>query len=80
MLPNSVIAYLEDAARKARTTVPDRNASLFEAGLLDSFGLVDFVSLIEQECGIRVEDSALRPDNFDTIAKVESFVARTSRN
>lgn len=76
MLPNSVMDYLKDAARKARTTVPDRNTSLFEAGVLDSFGLVDFVSVIEQECAIRVPDSALKPGNFDTIAKVEAFIAQ----
>jgi acyl carrier protein len=49
---------------------------LFLAGVLDSFSLVDFVTVLESECGIRVSDDDMRPENFDTLAKVEAFVAR----
>lgn len=76
MLPEPVMTFLNHAARQARTDVPDRNSSLFASGLLDSFTLVDFVSVIESECGVRVDDRDLRPENFDTIAKIESFIER----
>ncbi|HZS05832.1 MAG TPA: acyl carrier protein [Blastocatellia bacterium] len=78
MLPQTVMSYLGEAAQAARTTMPDRNDSLFSAGLLDSFSLVDFVTLLESECGIKVSDSELRPENFDTIAKVEAFIERAN--
>jgi len=78
MLPESVMSFLLNAAKEARTSLPDANSSLFLAGVLDSFSLVDFVSVIETECGIKVSDSDLRPENFDTIAKVESFIARNT--
>jgi acyl carrier protein len=78
MLPESVMSFLSKAAKEARTSLPDTNSSLFLAGVLDSFSLVDFVSVIETECGIKVSDSDLRPENFDTIAKVESFIARNT--
>ena len=76
MLPTTVMSYLQEAASQARTALPAREASLFSSGVLDSFALVDFVALLETECGIRVADAELRPENFDTLAKVESFVAR----
>lgn len=76
MLPNTVINYLQQSAQQARTELPTYNASLFSAGVLDSFALVDFVALLETECGIRVADADLRPENFDTLAKVETFVMR----
>lgn len=76
MLTTGVMNFLEDAARQARTPMPDRDGSLFLAGVLDSFSLVDFVTLLESECGIRISDDELRPENFDTLAKVEAFVAR----
>jgi acyl carrier protein len=76
MLTAGVMSFLEDAARQARTALPDRDGSLFRAGVLDSFSLVDFVTLLESECGIRVGDDDMRPENFDTLAKVEAFVAR----
>ncbi|NOT63201.1 MAG: acyl carrier protein [Acidobacteria bacterium] len=80
MLPTTVTAYLQQAAQQARTTLPAREASLFTAGILDSFALVDFVALLETECGIRVADAELRPEIFDTLAKVESFVARAKES
>jgi acyl carrier protein len=79
MLPEKVMNYLQEAARTAKAPLPERETSLFRSGLLDSFALVDFVALLEDVCGIRVPDSQLRPENFDTIAKIETFVARTRR-
>jgi acyl carrier protein len=76
MLPKTVLSYLNQAAEEARTELPGRHSSLFLSGVLDSFALVDFVTLLEGECGIRVDDAELRPENFDTIAKIEAFVER----
>ena len=78
MLPESIMSFLSKAAKEARTSLPDANSSLFLAGVLDSFSLVDFVSVIEIECGIKVSDNDLRPENFDTINKVESFISRNA--
>lgn len=77
MLSPSITNYLQQAAREARTEMPERTASLFDAGLLDSFSLVEFVSLLETEYGLRVSDAELKPSNFDTIAKIETFVSKT---
>jgi acyl carrier protein len=79
MLPGSVMAFLDRAAAEGRTTLPDRDCSLFLSGVLDSFTLVEFVTVLEKECGIRVDDADLRPENFDTISKVEDFVRRVSK-
>lgn len=77
MLSESVLTYLKQAAREARVAMPEREASLFDAGLLDSFSLVEFVSLLEEEYGMRVSDAELKPGNFDTMAKIEAFVNKT---
>ncbi len=76
MIPDSVRAYLTDAARAARTSLPDDDGSLFRAGVLDSFSLVEFVALLEDTCGIRVEDAELRPETFETIGKIGAFLER----
>lgn len=77
MLSPSIINYLQQAAREARVEMPERTVSLFDAGLLDSFSLVEFVSLLEEEYGLRVNDAELKATNFDTIAKIEAFVSKT---
>ncbi len=77
MLTEGVMAFLDQAAKEARAELPDRNSSLFLSGVLDSFTLIDFVTLLESECNIKIDDADLRPENFDTIAKVEGFIRRT---
>jgi acyl carrier protein len=77
MLSEPILAYLKQAARDARVEMPGREASLFDAGLLDSFSLVEFVSLLEEEYGVHVSDADLKPSNFDTVAKIEAFVNKT---
>jgi acyl carrier protein len=77
MLTEGVMAFLDQVAKEARADLPDRDSSLFLSGVLDSFTLVDFVALLEGECNIKIDDADLRPENFDTIAKVEEFIRRT---
>ena len=77
MLPESIMEFLNQAAQDARTQLPDNNSSLFMSGVLDSFSLVELVTLIESECGIKVDDADLRPENFDSISKVSSFIERS---
>jgi acyl carrier protein len=76
MLNQTVLSFLTHAAADAHVTLPDTDASLFLSGVLDSFTLVDFVAVIENEYGIRVDDADLRPENFDTIQSVERFITR----
>ena len=39
----------------------------FNSGTLDSFALVDFVTVLEEHCGIRIPDAEVIPANFRTI-------------
>ena len=76
MLPVGVMTFLNQTAVEARTALPARDSSLFLSGVLDSFTLVDFVTVLESECNIKIDDADLRPENFDTIAKIEEFIRR----
>jgi acyl carrier protein len=76
MLTRNLLIFLECAAEDARVEMPGPNGSLFNAGVLDSFSLVDFVAAIETEYGISVGDADLRPENFETLAKVEAYIER----
>jgi acyl carrier protein len=57
---------------------PGADDSLFVSGLLDSFALTDFVSGLEEEFGVSVPDSDLSARKFDTISKVEAYLATKS--
>ena len=60
----------------ARAPIPeDADASLFELGVLDSFGLMDAVARLEEAFGVKVPDAELTPRRFETIAKIERYFA-----
>jgi acyl carrier protein len=45
---------------------------------LDSFALADFVTGLEEEFGVTIPDSDLSARKFDTISKVETYLASKS--
>jgi acyl carrier protein len=58
-------------------TTPEPDESLFDAGYLDSFALVDMVSEIEREFHVKIPDADLTPRRFDSLARIGEYL--TSR-
>ncbi|MEN6466633.1 MAG: acyl carrier protein [Syntrophaceae bacterium] len=50
--------------------------SLLETGVIDSTGILEIVSFIQNTCGFIFEDEDLIPDNLDSIEKIAAFVTR----
>ncbi len=48
--------------------------SLFNSGIVDSLGVLDLVTLIEDEFGVIVADEDLLAKNFETIEHMATFV------
>ncbi len=49
---------------------------LISSGLIDSFSLVDLALFIEDEFGVRIEDTELNVDVFDSLADLSALVAK----
>jgi len=47
---------------------------LLESGIVDSLGVLDLVSFIEESFAITVTDEELLPENFQTIERLTKFV------
>lgn len=59
----------------AQAPVPaDPEASLFEAGVIDSFGVMDLVGKLEAAFGIQVPDADMLPRKFETLARIAAYV------
>ncbi len=52
----------------------DDNDSFFEKGIIDSTGILELVSFIEDEFKIQIRDEELVPDNFDSVSKVADYI------
>lgn len=52
------------------------DASLLESGVIDSMGVLLLVTWLEQDFGFVVDDDEVLPDNLDSIAAIDGFIAR----
>ncbi len=50
------------------------NESFLANGLIDSTGVLELVSFIEEKYGIAVKDEELIPDNFDSVNNLSNFI------
>lgn len=51
-------------------------ASLLDNGVIDSTGVLELIGFLQDELKIDVADDEMIPDNLDSIAKIDAFVAR----
>lgn len=54
--------------------------SFLEKGIIDSTGVLELVSFIEETYGISVADEELVPDNFDSLNRLSAFVLQKRDN
>ena len=54
----------------------DDSLSLLDNGIMDSVGVMELVAWLEQEQGLKVADRELVPENFDSVARLVSYVQR----
>jgi acyl carrier protein len=50
------------------------DVSLLEAGIVDSIGILEIVTFIEEKFLVQVTDEDLIPENFGSIAAIASFI------
>ena len=50
--------------------------SFLEEGIIDSTGILELVTFIEEEFSITIEDEELVPENLDSINNVTTFLER----
>lgn len=66
------LMFTDDPAR-----LPD-DASLLDMGVIDSTGVLELVLLMEENFSLQVKDTAIVPENFDSVDRMVSFVLRAT--
>jgi len=75
---------IKDKVRTFVTTnfyVPDPaaladEASLLDQGIIDSTGVLEVISFLEETFAFTVEDAEMLPDNLDSVDRISAFVSR----
>jgi acyl carrier protein len=55
-----------------RTIAPDE--PLISSGLIDSFSLMDVALFVEDNFGVRIEDTELNADSFDNLNQLAQLI------
>jgi acyl carrier protein len=50
--------------------------SFLETGIIDSTGLLELVSFVEQRYGVSIGDREMVPENLDSLMNISQFVMR----
>ena len=65
-------------SEKAHVEVPSADTDLMETGLLDSLTLVELMSSLEEQFGVRISFDEIEIDNFRSARRIAEFVNRRS--
>lgn len=50
------------------------SVSFIDKGIIDSTGVLELVSFIQETYSIHVEDAEMTPENLDSLEKIEKYV------
>jgi acyl carrier protein len=50
------------------------NDALISSGLIDSFSLVDLALWVEDQFGVRIDNSELNDKSFDNVSQLASYI------
>lgn len=79
MEKSEIITKLQTAIAEEILNLPqkkiDPNEPLISSGLVDSFSLVDLAILVEDTFNVRLDDTELNSDVFDSLSRLADIIA-----
>ena len=75
---NGIITTLQSEIATQILNLPQKKITpqepLISSGLVDSFSLVDLAMLVEDSFNVRIDDTELNSDTFDTIEQLAEII------
>lgn len=79
-MPDDMIQSLTEYITRDILKQPNKalapDAKIISSGLVDSFSLVDLAMFIEERYHVRIADTELNADTFDTIRELAKLIAK----
>ncbi len=72
--------FINQTFLKGREANPglENDTSFLEKGIVDSTGVLELVTFLEETFSIKVEDEELVPENLDSVSNLVKFVGQKS--
>lgn len=71
-----IVKILQAVTRAEAPLAIDPEESLFDAGVLDSFGLPELVAALEVEFDIKIPDADLASQTFESVNRIAAYVQK----
>ena len=71
---NKLTTYITNDILKQPKRALRPDESLISSGLIDSFSLVDLGLFVEDNFGVRIDDTELNADTFDTLEQLAKLI------
>ena len=72
-LRDELLRFVKDSLLRGEQEVSPED-SLIDRGIIDSIGLMQLMSFLEEATGIRIPDQYVTPDNFQSVVAMEALV------
>lgn len=74
LVNTEIRTILKQNGGQAATSEFSDDESLLEAGIIDSFSMVDLISQLEKTYDIKIDEDDMMPENFDSVNAIAEFV------
>ena len=73
-MESKLVHFITHNILRQPAAVINLSTPLLSGGVIDSFHLIDLSIFIENEFGVRLEDTELNADTFDTLADLIALI------
>jgi len=74
-IEKQLLEYIKkECLSKNSGDIPGFDDDLFDAGIVDSAGLISFLAFIERQYNISIPDEDLLPENFKSISAITNYI------
>ncbi|MBS2211508.1 acyl carrier protein [Carboxylicivirga mesophila] len=74
-MKDQIKTFISEITFIEKETIAD-DTLLFEEGIFDSMGLLSLITFLDEELGVKTEDSDLNEENFQSINSIVAFLER----
>lgn len=72
---SKVAGYIAENILFSRNGYPyPSDASFLENGIIDSMNVLELVMFVEEKFKVKVDDSEIVPENFDSVSKLAAYI------
>ncbi|MCU4155370.1 acyl carrier protein [Carboxylicivirga sp. A043] len=74
-MKEDIRTFISEITFVDKSTIADET-KLFEEGIFDSMGLLSLITFLDEQMGVKTDDSDLTEENFQSINTIVAFLER----